>query len=101
MYSIPEIANAFEKMGIRSFESKEDAEFVAGVLAEMDRRAAKVFLESDVSDAVIDAVLRARKEGIDEEAVASAVNEALVEAYQGSIAGKEEVAQFLEKKLFS
>ncbi len=101
MYNISEIANAFEKMGIRSFESKEDAEFVADVLAEMDRRAAKVFLESDVSDAVIDAVLRARNEGIDEEAVASAVNEALIEVYQGSIAGKEEVAQFLEKKLFS
>ncbi len=38
---------------------------------------------------------------IDEEAIVNAVNEVLSEVYLGSIAGKEEVAQFLEKKLLS
>ncbi|MDN5358801.1 MAG: hypothetical protein PWP76_644, partial [Candidatus Diapherotrites archaeon] len=101
MYSIGEVAEIIRKMNIEKMDSRADLEFASSVLAQLDRRAAKIFVESDVGEEVVEAILRARKEGVDEEKIVEAVNEVLLEAYRGSIAGKEEVAQYLEKRLFS
>ena len=101
MYSVDEIAKIIKRAGVQKVADREEAEFVASVLSQLERGAAKVFTEDDVGDVVVDVILRAKREGVEEDQIVSAVNEVLLEVFHGSVAGSEEIAHFLEKKLLS
>ena len=101
MYGLGEIAKIIKRAGIQKAVDRGEAEFVAKVLSQLERRAAKVVAEDDVGDVVVETIIKASREGIGEDDIVSAVNEALMDVYHGAMAGSEEVAQFLEKKLLN
>ena len=101
MYKMDEIADALRRCGVEIVEKGEDLEEVANILSEVERASAKAFLETGAWEPVVEAIVKALREEVDTETITEAVNAALTEVYRGNLAEKEDVAQFLEKQLFS
>ncbi|NPA76205.1 MAG: hypothetical protein GXN93_00415 [Candidatus Diapherotrites archaeon] len=102
MYKITEIAEAIKKIGLNKASSAEELEYISDVIAGLDRMGAKMFLESEVWEPIVDTCIRAYREGNKEPGeLAIAVNDALREVFLGNIGGKEDLEEFLNKKLFS
>ncbi len=101
MYKMDEIADALRRCGVEIVEKGEDLEEVANILSEVERASAKAFLETGAWEPVVEAIVKALREEVDTETITEAVNAALTEVYRGNLIEKEDVAQFLEKQLFS
>ena len=102
MYKISEVADVLVKMGLKKVSSAEELEYVSDAIAGLDRMGAKMFIESEVWEPLVDTCIRAYREGNkDPTELTTAINDALREVFLGNIGGKEDLVDYLNKKLFS
>ena len=102
MYKISEVADVLTKMGLKKVSSAEELEYVSDAIAGLDRMGAKMFIESEVWEPIVDTCIRAYREGNkDPTELTAAINDALREVFLGNIGGKEDLVDYLNKKLFS
>ncbi len=102
MYKISEVADVLVKVGLRKVSSAEELEYISEVIAGLDRMGAKMFLESEVWEPITDTCIRAYREGNkDPSELVTAINDALREVFLGNIGGKDDLVEYLNKKLFS